>query len=224
MTTRTPSAFIFDLDGTLLDTEPLYTQATQQVVDEFGKEFTWEVKQRSMGHAAQVSAEILVASMELPISAEEYLRRREPLLERLFAGSPEMPGARLVVEGLASMDRKLAVATSSTRRMFELKTSRHPWFSAFQTVVCGDDPRVKHPKPAPDIYRVVASALGVAPKEAVAFEDSPAGAHAAAAAGCTVLVLADPRADRSLYPPGVTFVDMWSFEPISRLGVARSVA
>ena len=70
------SHLIFDLDGVLLDTEKLYTEATQSVVGQYGKTFDWSLKSLMMGRHEQEAAELLVKTLELQITAEEYRRVR----------------------------------------------------------------------------------------------------------------------------------------------------
>jgi pseudouridine-5'-monophosphatase len=93
-----------------------------------------------------------------------------------------------------------AVATSSEKKLFELKISRHRgWFSIFAAAVTGDDPRVAAGKPAPDIFLVAARELGVDPKACVVFEDSPAGLESARAASMQVVAVPDPAMARSRF-------------------------
>lgn len=190
---------IFDLDGVLLDTEPLYTRATQQVVEPYGKVFDWSVKGEIIGRDALDGARHAVQSLELPISPEEYLARREPILRELFREAEEYPGARHFVERLAERGVPMAIATSSEQDLCRLKIARHPWFSSFSAVVCGDDPRIQRLKPAPDIFLVAATELGAPPEECVVFEDSPAGVEAALRAGMQVVALPDPGMEHSRY-------------------------
>jgi pseudouridine-5'-monophosphatase len=198
---------IFDLDGVLLDTEPLYTKATEQVIAPFGKVFDWSVKSGMMGRDALSSARHLVEQLALPISAETYLERKEPILLGLFPESKAMPGAQRLVERLHAGGRKLAVATSSSTEYYQLKITHHPWFNLFETVVCSDHPKVKKLKPAPDIFLTAAEQLGVPPGDCLVFEDSPAGARAAVAAGMRVVALPDPRVDLSAFPPVLAFIE-----------------
>ena len=184
---------IFDLDGVLLDTEPFYTRATEQVVAPFGKVFDWSVKSQLMGRDALTSAETLVRALDLPISAQEYLDRKEPLLAALFPEATEIPGAARVVRTLSERGHRLAVATSSSTPHFRLKTAHHDWFALFDVVVCSDHHGVKRLKPAPDIFLVAARELGVSPEACLVIEDSLAGVAAASAAGMQVLALADER-------------------------------
>lgn len=194
------SHVIFDLDGVLLDTEPLYTRATQEVVAPFGKVFDWSVKAQLMGRDALTSARTLVLALDLPISAEEYLARKEPLLSALFPSAVEMPGASGCVKALRERGVNLAVATSSSSEHYRLKTERHSWFELFDAVVCSDHEGVKRLKPAPDIFLVAAQKLGAAPDQCLVIEDSLAGVAAALAAGMQVLAFPDPQMNDEAYP------------------------
>ena len=209
---------IFDLDGVLLDTEPLYTRATQAVIDEYGKVFDWAVKGDMIGKSSLEGARYLVQRLNLPISAEAYLARRAPLLDRMFPEVDELPGARAFVEALARRDVPMAVATSGERALTELKLTRHgAWFSAFRAIVHGDDPRVGALKPAPDIFLVAASELDADPASCLVFEDSLAGVAAARAAGMQVVALPDPEMDASRYSDAYVVVSGWAALDAERL-------
>ena len=211
---RAPQALIYDLDGVLLDTEPFYTQVTQEIVAQYGKTFDWSIKSNMIGRPSLESAQYLVGALELPIAAEEYLARRGARLEELFRDSPSRPGAERFTREMARRGAIQGVATSSEQRLFEIKISRHhAWFSLFRAVVTGDDPRVRHGKPAPDIFLRAAEDLGVEPISCVVFEDAPSGVEAALAAGMQVVALPDPAMDRSRYRDVTWLVD--SFDEIS---------
>jgi len=185
------SHVIFDLDGVLLDTEKLYTEATQRVVGEFGKTFDWSLKSLMMGRHELEAAQLLVDTLALPISASEYLRRQLPIAEALFVSAEEVAGAQAFVELLVTRGHALAVGTSSTRRLYDLKTSHLPWFSAFSAVVSGDHPEVHALKPAPDIFLAAARAISGDPQRCLVVEYSPAGVLAARAAGMSVIAIPD---------------------------------
>jgi pseudouridine-5'-monophosphatase len=191
---------IFDLDGVLLDTEPVYTEASGAIAARYGKVHDWSIKANMIGRPAIEAARYFVERLELPISAEEYLHARNEYLQVHLPLAPAMPGAREFTDELASRGIPMAVATSTDARLYELKVSRHrPWFSAFSAVVCGDDVRVGKGKPAPDIFLVAARELGAEPETCLVFEDSPYGVAAALAAGMQVVALPDPHMDRSRY-------------------------
>lgn len=192
-------AVVFDMDGVLLDTEKLYSEATRQVLAPYGKELDWATKSKMMGRAPLVSAQHLIDATGLPLTPQEFLDAKRPHLERLFPTCEPMAGAQVLVETLAQRGYSLAVATSSERDYFEAKTRHHGWFHHFQAVVCGSDPEVERHKPAPDIFLAAARRLGVAPERCLAFEDSLAGVESALAAGMTVVAVPAPLADRSHY-------------------------
>lgn len=205
---RPAAAVIFDMDGVLLDTERLYTEATQQIVGRFGKTFDWRVKGEMIGRPALDSARHLVDALSLPIAPEDYLREREVIFETLMPTAEPMPGARELVAALAARGVPHAVATSSSTRIFELKTRRHrDWFERFPVIVRGDDPRCLRGKPAPDIFLIAAADLGVAPESCVVIEDAPAGLAAARAAGMAVVIVPDPGMDRGRFGGADLIVD-----------------
>jgi pseudouridine-5'-monophosphatase len=185
---------LFDLDGVLLDTERLYTAATQAIVGRFGKTFTWAIKRDAMGRDALASAAIVLARLGVPLSPEQFVAERDAILERLVERCDAIPGAETFVRTLVDHGVPVAVATSSNRALYEIKVRRHAWFNLFGAVVCGDDPRVHAKKPAPDIFLVAAKDLGADPARCVVFEDSPAGIEAALAAGMRVVALPEPTA------------------------------
>lgn len=181
------TAAVFDLDGVLLDTEPLYTIATQAVVGRFGKTYEPEHKRHIMGRSDIEGAHWLVKNLNLPLSAQQYLDDRRTYLEELFRQCPCIEGARALVASLRDRKIRLALATSSDSALFRLKTANHPWFSVFEYVICGDDPRLTRSKPNPDIFLLASQGLGVPAEDCVVFEDSVAGVEAALAAGMRVI-------------------------------------
>jgi pseudouridine-5'-monophosphatase len=185
-------AAIFDLDGVLLDTEPLYTLATQTVVAQYGKHYAPQHKRFVMGRADIEGAQWLVENLNLPITAEQYLKERRGHLESLFGECPCVLGAESLVSDLRSRGIRLALATSSARSLYKLKVKKHRWFDAFEFVICGDDPRLHRSKPAPDIFLLASAALTVEPSRCLVFEDSVAGVQAGLAAGMRVIAHLQP--------------------------------
>lgn len=183
---------LFDLDGTLLDTEPAHTAAIDAVLAPYGKRLTLELKRRMMGRATPEAAEILINALALPLSADEYVARRDPLLWQLTARAEEIAGAAAFVGNLAARGVTMGVATSSPLALTRNKLCNHAMKEHFRAMVCGDDERLSRSKPAPDIFLEAARRMGADPAQTVVFEDSESGVAAARAAGMDVVVIADP--------------------------------
>ena len=188
------------MDGLLLDTEGIYTEVTQQIVGEYGKVFDWSVKGKIIGRRAIQAAEIIVESLDLPITPQDYLDSRKNVLLEKFKDTAPLPGAKEMTTHFFDLGIPQALATSSSSPMFEAKFEKHKkWFSQFTQIVRGDDPELKEGKPAPDIFLLAARRLGVDPAECLVFEDAPTGTEAALAAGMSVVVVPDPNMDHCHY-------------------------
>ena len=187
-----PAALVFDLDGTLLDTEPLYSEATQQLLDPYGHTYTLELKKRVMGGDSMTSARLTIEEFDLPMSPQQYLNERESYLEVLFPAAPEIASAGAFLALAHQQPLPLGLATSSHRHLCDLKLQHRDWKDIFTEQVCGDDPALQHGKPAPDIFLLCAERLAVDPRECIAFEDSRNGIAAAKAAGMFVVALESP--------------------------------
>jgi pseudouridine-5'-monophosphatase len=199
---------IFDLDGTLLDSEALYTEATEIVCARHGKHFTIELKRQIMGGGSVQGAKIVIDALGLPLTHEQYLDQREVELSRLLPGIAAMPGAERLVTELRDARVPFAIATSGHRRITDLKLSHHSFLRGIQPIVHGDDARVVQGKPAPDIFLVAAQELGVEPARCAVLEDTVNGVRAGVAARMRTIAVIDPR---------------FGFGPDDFPGAARSV-
>lgn len=204
---------LFDMDGVLLDTEAIYSEATKRVLGPLADKFDWRVKERMMGRAPLEAARILIEAVGSPLTPAEYNQLKKPILLELFNDSPAKAGAQELVIELKRRAIPMAVATSSDRSFFEIKTGNHPWFASFDAVVCGSDSEVARHKPAPDIFLVAARKLALAPSRCLVFEDSVAGVEAARRAKVKrVIALPDPQLDRRLLDGAHVVLD--SFEQL----------
>lgn len=187
-----PTHVIFDLDGTLVDTEPLYTLAAERIVARFGKVFDVGIKRQIMGGGPLAGARFVVEHLGLPLTPEQYLAEREAILREACKTARPMPGAVALVEALHARGIPLAIGTSSERELCEIKLAAQPFGALFHSVTCSDDPGVASAKPAPDIFLAAARSLGAAPERCLVFEDTPKGVAAARAAQMMAIAVIDP--------------------------------
>lgn len=171
---------VFDLDGVLIDSEGLWHRATNQVLAEWGHSVTALEYGRDWIGTAK-GPEFGVAHFGLPIDADEFRRRRKPIVTDLILREAQlMPGVAAALERLAAR-WPLAVATNSYAAATEPVLTRLGVRRHFRELLTRE--RYAKAKPAPDAYLAAAAALGVPPARCVAIEDTPRGIEAANAAG-----------------------------------------
>ncbi len=176
------AAVIFDMDGVLVDGEPLYYRAANTVLAEDGISFPLDRYKQYMGTKSGWST--FVEDLGLPRPPDYYRERCGELVAAAYrAVEAGLPGAVELVHGLREIGLPLAVASSSHRTNVETCLDRLGILDAFAVIVAGND--ITHGKPLPDIYLRAAGLLGVAARDCLAIEDAPAGIKAARAAGMT---------------------------------------
>lgn len=188
-----PKAIIWDLDGVLIDSEPLYISVERDMVTEYKgeKTDTTALIGQVLGRSGIESAKLIVESMQLPVTPEEFLKRRDDLLETKFRTVELCPGALSTVKKFKELGLKCAIATSSCAKLLEVKQEAQPeLFNAMETVVCADD--VAEAKPAPLLFLEAACRMGIEPTDCIVFEDAPAGVEAAVRARMGVIALRNP--------------------------------
>lgn len=180
---------IFDLDGTLVDSEPNYYEATRQTLAEHGvPDFTWAQHEHYVGISTQETLVLLKERHGLKAPVEELLaetNRRYLALAR--AGTPVYPEMRKFVELLAAEGVPMAVASGSSPEAIEAILSGTGLDASLRTVVSADE--VARGKPAPDVFLEAARRLGASPADCVVLEDAAPGAAAAHAAGMRCIAI-----------------------------------
>lgn len=178
---------VFDNDGLTLDTETVWTRAEVALFARRGLEFTHADKLELVGTAAPVAAGKLAAMLGAsPADGDAiYGELRELVLAELAGGCEPMPGAVELLTALRERRIPLGLCSNSPRAFVDLALRGSGLAAAFDVTLAGDE--VDHPKPAPEPYLAVCAALGAAPADSVALEDSPTGAASARAAGMRVL-------------------------------------
>lgn len=183
-------AAIFDMDGTLLDTEAVFRDIVYDVCAELGFEMTDNVHRSMVGSSHEHTSRLLIEAygVSFPYSLFDE-KCRVIMRERSHAGVPVKPGAVEFVTELRQRGIPTAVATSSRNPHAAHHLGAAGLLDLFETVVTRDD--VVHPKPHPEPYLTAAKRLGIDPAHCLALEDSHAGVHAAHAAGMQTIMVPD---------------------------------
>jgi HAD superfamily hydrolase (TIGR01509 family) len=187
-------AVVFDLDGVLIDSEPVWEQVRRGLVAERGGHWASDAQRRLMGMSTPEWAGYLSADLGVRLPTDEIATL---VIDRMAARYgehvPLMAGAADAVRRLAAR-WPLGVASSSPAGLIEV-VLRSAGLRGFFSAVMSTE-QVAHGKPAPDIYLAVAAGLGCSPADCAAVEDSANGLRSAAAAGLRVIAVPQPR-----YPP-----------------------
>jgi pseudouridine-5'-monophosphatase len=209
---RRISAAIFDLDGLLLDTEPLYFQATTEVLARYGRTLERDVLRRHIGIPSVETMRLLANHYTIPVPPAELNADRHAILDRLLPTAAPRPGARELTDALRAAHVPIAVGTSSTADTLALKLEPHrDWFAHFDCIVTSDD--VPRGKPHPDIFLRAAELLGQPPESCVVFEDARSGVEAARAAGMAVVMVPTEGVDPDGLEPDELLSSLDDFDP-----------
>ncbi len=184
-----PAACLFDLDGLLLDTEPLHGQAWSDAAAVFGTQLSNQQLLSLRGRRRLDCAQQVIDWISGSANTEQLLAVRQPIARRLLSTAQPMPGAEELVRWCHQQSLSMALVTSSSSASLAFKSAPHPWLDLIQTRVLGDDEALANGKPAPDPYLLAAERLGVDPASCWALEDSLSGTQSALRAGCQVWVL-----------------------------------
>ena len=181
---------IFDMDGTLFDTEKLYRQAWLDVAAEFGEEKNYELPTAISGTNLGEESLRIIRRFYPNIDAEAYLAR---VLVEVRAATERnlelMTGVEEILDFFKSAGVVMAVASSAPVAVIEKNLTRANLRSYFKILVGGD--LVRNGKPAPDIFLLAAAKLKLAPEDCYIFEDSLNGIRAAAASGGAAIMIPD---------------------------------
>ena len=185
MTHALPAAVLWDMDGTLVNTEPYWISAETELIESYGGSWTHEEALQLVGSGLFNSADIIRAKgVDLP-HQEIIDRLTDRVMQQLVEfGIPWRPGARELLVDLKENGVPTALVTMSIGRMAH-HVADHLGFVGFDAVVAGDD--VAESKPHPEPYLRGAELLGVDPAECVSIEDSEPGIRSAVAAGTVTI-------------------------------------
>lgn len=184
----TPAAVLFDMDGTLVDTEVLWWETAEEVASGLGHRLTDADAPEVVGRAVTDTAEHLVRITGGKARTEAVAAELAgSFFRRVEAGAPLRPGARRLLGELECAGVPFALVSASPRTVVDSVVAGSLADVRFAFTLSADD--TVRTKPHPDPYLAAADRLGVAPGACVAVEDSPDGSASAQAAGCAVLVV-----------------------------------
>ncbi len=184
---RPRAAVLFDMDGLLVDSEPLWLEAERSVMARLGSDWTRADQQQLLGGSLDRTVRYLLAKAKRPASPEvvgEWLMSEITVRVRDH-GVVVQPGARELLASVAAAGLPSALVTSSERRFMDTVLARTGM--RFDAAVCADD--VSATKPDPEPYLLAAKLLEEDPSRCFALEDSPNGVASAQAAGCRVIAV-----------------------------------
>ena len=200
-------AVLFDMDGLLVDSEPLWFEVERAVMARLGGEWGDADQEALIGGSLDRTVSWLLAKAAVPASRDDVARWLVAEMAALIGarGLPLQPGAGPLLAGLDAAGVPYALVTASSRAIMEAALTVTGL--SFGVTVCGED--VRRGKPDPEPYMLAADRLGVPAAGCVVLEDSPTGIAAARAAGCPVIAVPSVPV-----PPGPGVVAVGSLEEV----------
>ena len=200
-------AVLFDMDGLLVDSEPLWFEVERAVMARLGGQWGEADQEALIGGSLDRTVSWLLAKAAVPASRDDVARWLVAEMAALIGarGLPLQPGAGPLLAGLDAAGVPYALVTASSRAIMEAALTVTGL--SFGVTVCGED--VRRGKPDPEPYLLAADRLGVPAAGCVVLEDSPTGIAAARAAGCPVIAVPSVPV-----PPGPGVVAVGSLEEV----------
>ena len=183
-------AVVFDLDGVLVDSEPVHFRAANRVLARYGVAITEAEYARYIGLGEVATWQQWRQCYALPYGLDVLLAAHTTArLEEIATGVPRIDAAVELARRLRDEGMRLGIASSSAPAVIDALLRSLGLDDAFAVRVSGEDQDVRHSKPAPDVYLVAAARLAIAPAACLAIEDSEPGVTAAKQAGMTCIAV-----------------------------------
>ena len=207
-------AVIFDMDGVMIDSEPLWEKAERILLGRRGIDYNPTYRDKIVGLNQKDSGRLLKETFNLPETIEELLSERIDLIVRIYEEELELvPGIKSFLRELKENGFLIAMASSSPLRVINLVLNKFSLNEFFSVVVSGES--VEFGKPHPDIYLFTAGKLGacpeqgrrIEPSECVVIEDSINGVKSAKSAGMHCIAIPDKRLSRNEFQIADLVVD-----------------
>lgn len=213
-------AFVFDFDGTLVDSERHYQLIFPRVFGALSDgEWTDEDQKKMVGVSAPEGHRIFVEEYGIDVTFDAYVSLLENHAEDFYRHRIGlMPGALACVERLRNAKMALAIASSNRSPFIKLALDRLGISDHFPVISASDDVPVDKAKPAPDLYLLAAERLGLSPRECVAIEDSIPGIKAAKLAGMLCVAMRTPYNEG--IDLGAADIELASFDDLDPVAVA----
>lgn len=204
--TTTPAAIFWDMDGTLVDTEPLWEQFTYELSELMGRRLTPELRETTIGGSFRHTVQVCATHAGIDVTEDDHPRFRafmnERMAELMRSSLAPNPGITELLDDLSGHDLPMLVTTNTERTLADISIGA-VGTRYFSDSVTGDE--VPRPKPAPDMYLRAAEIVGADPADCLVFEDSFTGMTAAVTAGCRVIGL--PWYSDTVVPEGVVTLE-----------------
>lgn len=182
-------AVLFDMDGLMIDSEPLHLMAFNRILDKYGKNLTEEENtKRYIGVSDIDAAKDMVVRFDLPISAKRLTKDKQEEYRKLFRTQlVAQPSLIELLNDLKKNSYKTAIASSSTLEEIRMVVEGLKMSSLIDMICSAEE--VENGKPAPDVYLLAAKRLNVDSSECLVLEDTPKGVQAGKAAGMNIFAV-----------------------------------
>lgn len=194
-----PRALLLDMDGTLVDSEPLWHVAEQDLVSAHGHTLEPEVRLELEGMATSASMQVLRSHYRLEPDIATLAADLEARMLALLPRAGSTAGASELLSWTAQSGLAFALVSNSSHAIIEAALAGQPWAELFAPERRFSAEDVERGKPEPDLYLHAARTLGVTPGECIVVEDTLAGVRAALAAGMTCYAVPAEHADRATF-------------------------
>lgn len=203
---------VFDLDGTLLNTEKVSKGVLKEFLAKYGKVLITDNEHGRVGRTQKESAVAIVNNYGLPLSPDQYIQEITPLHRAKWAEAKALPGANRLIKHLHKHHVPLALASNSSREYIKGKISYHKgWKDCFSAILGSD--QVKDGKPAPYLFLEAAKRIGVNADDCLVVEDSLIGVKAAKAAQMKVVVVPSKSEADSAFLADSALHSLLEFQP-----------
>jgi len=182
-----PEAILFDLDGVLLDTEPLLAEAWEETAREYNHYLSNDKLLELKGRRRIDCAKKVLKWINIETSIEELLITQKLKVDKQLTKAKPFKGAIDLIKFCVKTKLPIALVTSSSSESFRIKSSVNPWLNLFKTKVLGDDKFISDGKPSPDPYLRALKILDVEPTKTWVIEDSYAGSVSGLKAACNLM-------------------------------------